>query len=246
MKVAYNFISNTYVPSVYDIPIELKWDEDKIDGLKEEVLIMNEAQSREHRHKVTNDEYEVVNEMEVKIINGKDKWFQELAKRIAQLIITKNTRGEYLENQRAVIVFFKSEEILNEFIKSEHFDQFKSYKYGVLTENLDNDERDSLIKNATTQGQITLSTWEFGRGTDFQYHGNAVINAGGLAVIQAFFTFDYSEEIQIRGRTRRQGTPGSYEILVSLEDIYQLLGNEDTFVESLNCLDPKESYGRLH
>jgi hypothetical protein len=75
MKVAYNFISNTYVPSVYDIPIELKWDEDKIDGLKEEVLIMNEAQSREHRHKVTNDEYEVVNEMEVKIINGKDKWF---------------------------------------------------------------------------------------------------------------------------------------------------------------------------
>jgi hypothetical protein len=95
MKVAYNFISNTYVPSVYDIPIELKWDEDKIDGLKEEVLIMNEAQSREHRHKVTNNEYEVVNEMEVKIINGKDKWFLELAKRIAQLIITKNTKEDY-------------------------------------------------------------------------------------------------------------------------------------------------------
>lgn len=177
--------------------------------------------------------------MEVKIINGKEKWFQELAKRITQLIITKNTKEENLENQRAVIVFFKSEEILNEFLESEHFDQLKSYKYGVLTDKLDNDERDSLVANATLQGQITLSTREFGRGTDFKYHGNAVINAGGLAVIQTFFTFDYSEEIQIRGRTRRQGTTGSYEILVSLEDIYQLLGNEDTFVESLNSLDPK-------
>jgi preprotein translocase subunit SecA len=83
-----------------------------------------------------------------------------------------------------------------------------------------------------------LSTSEFGRGTDFKYIGNAVINAGGLAVIQTFFTFDYSEEIQIRGRTRRQGTPGSYEILVSLNDLYLLLDKEKAFVDSLVDLDP--------
>ena len=77
-----------------------------------------------------------------------------------------------------------------------------------------------MVTDATKQGRITLATREFGRGTDFKYHGDAVINAGGLAVIQTFFTFDYSEEIQIRGRTRRQGTTGSYEILVSLEDLY--------------------------
>ena len=59
---------------------------------------------------------------------------------------------ENLENQRAVIVFFKSEEILNEFLESEHFDQLKSYKYGVLTDKLDNEERDSLVTNATIQG----------------------------------------------------------------------------------------------
>ena len=144
----------------------------------------------------------------------KDKWFQQLAKRIVELIVTKNTKEEFLENQRAIIVFFKSEEVLNEFLESKYFDQLKTYKYGVLIDKLDNDERDSLVTNATIQGQITLSTREFGRGTDLKYHGNAVINAGGLAVIQAFFTFDYSEEIQIRGRTRRQGTTGSYEILV--------------------------------
>ena len=65
--------------------------------------------------------------------------------------------------------------------------------------------------NATIQGQITLPTREFGRVTDFNYHGNGVIEACGLAVIQAFFTNNFSEEILIRGRTRRQGTTGSYE-----------------------------------
>jgi preprotein translocase subunit SecA len=70
------------------------------------------------------------------------------------------------------------------------------------------------------QGKITLSTREFGRATKFKYHENDVISAGGLAVIQTFFTFEYSEEIYIRGCTRRQGSTGSYEILVRLEELY--------------------------
>ena len=94
------------------------------------------------------------------------------------------------------------------------------------------------MRNATIEGQITLSTREFGRGTDFKYLGNAVIEAGGLAVIQAFFTNDYSEEIQIRGRTRRQGTTGSYEIIVCLQDIADHFKSEPKFVESLQHLDP--------
>lgn len=125
------------------------------------------------------------------------------------------TEEDLIDRQRAVIVFFKSEDILNEFRESSYFNQLSSFTTGILSDKLENDERDSLVMNATTQGQITLSTREFGRGTDFKYHGSAVIEAGGLAVIQAFFTFDYSEEIQIRGRTRRQGTTGSYEIIVN-------------------------------
>ena len=44
MKEVYNFNSKTYAPSVYDIPKDLKKEEDKINGLKEEILIMNDAQ----------------------------------------------------------------------------------------------------------------------------------------------------------------------------------------------------------
>ena len=54
MKVVYNFISKTYAPSVYDIPKELKDEEDKIDGLREEILIMNEAQEIIYKDEVTN------------------------------------------------------------------------------------------------------------------------------------------------------------------------------------------------
>jgi hypothetical protein len=42
MKIVYKFTSKTYAPSVYDIPGPKK-DEDKIKGLKEEFLIMNES-----------------------------------------------------------------------------------------------------------------------------------------------------------------------------------------------------------
>ena len=41
MKNVYNFVSKTYAPSVYDIPKHLKKPEDMVDGLKEEILIMN-------------------------------------------------------------------------------------------------------------------------------------------------------------------------------------------------------------
>ena len=74
-------------------------------------------------------------------------------------------------------------------MECEYFN-FTKFKIGVLTDKLENAERDQIISDATIQGQITLATREFGRGTDFKYHGNSVIHAGGLAVIQTFFTFD--------------------------------------------------------
>lgn len=46
MKTVYNFMSKTYAPSVYDIPLEKKTKEDMIKGLKQEILIMNEAQQK--------------------------------------------------------------------------------------------------------------------------------------------------------------------------------------------------------
>lgn len=69
MKNVYNFISKTYAPSVYDIPKELKEKIDLIDGLTEEIVIMNEAQERELGPEVTNAEFIIVKDMKVNVVN---------------------------------------------------------------------------------------------------------------------------------------------------------------------------------
>lgn len=57
-------------------------------------------------------------------------------------------------------------------------------------------------------------TASFGRGTDFMVHDKNVIKNGGIHVIQAFLSLEESEEIQIKGRSARQGDFGSYEAII--------------------------------
>jgi preprotein translocase subunit SecA len=52
-----------------------------------------------------------------------------------------------------------------------------------VTEENDDAEKAWKISNATNQGQVTLFTRGFGRGTDFKYQGDKVVNVGGLHVI---------------------------------------------------------------
>jgi hypothetical protein len=79
---------------------------------------MNESQLKKFSGVKSDDEVDVVNEMALKIIKSKDLWFNEIAERIGKLLVTKNTDENLKENLRAVIVFFKSDEILNEFMAS--------------------------------------------------------------------------------------------------------------------------------
>jgi hypothetical protein len=65
-------------------------------------------------------------------------------------------------------------------------------------------------------------------------------------VIQTFFTNDYSEEIQIRGRTRRQGTTGSYELIVQLGDLYECLEKQQVDSILATNQSPEARYKALH
>lgn len=66
---------------------------------------------------------------------------------------------------------------------------------------------------------ITLMTRSFGRGTDFKVHGEIVNKNGGVHIIQAFLSLEESEEIQIKGRTFRQNSDGSCEILIKSNEL---------------------------
>lgn len=107
---------------------------------------------------------------------------------------------KYLENNRPVILFFESNQQL---MKFRDCDEFKNERYQILNERVNDKEKAVRVLKATQARTITLSTRNFGRGTDFCCYDKEVLESKGLVVIQTFFSEDLSEETQIRGRTGR-------------------------------------------
>ena len=135
-------------------------------------------------------------------------------------VIKKNIE-EVLRADRAVLVVFQAEERLFEFKKfiELHPYQLQGVRTNCLTLHTPPRERDFFIQMAADRGQITLLTASFGRGSDFVCRDSAVRKNKGVHVIQTFFSEYESEEVQIRGRTCRQDDPGSYSMILFLEDL---------------------------
>lgn len=116
-----------------------------------------------------------------------------------------------------------------DFYESPVFDQFKKMT-NMITEELTATEKDRITKAATSSGRITLITKSFGRGTDFICRDEKVRNEGGVHVLQVFFSRELSEEVQIIGRTARQGDPGSFSmVLLDSELEYFLIPKDDFY-----------------
>ena len=67
------------------------------------------------------------------------------------------------------------------------------------------------------------------------------LQAGGVHVIQAFVSDDISEEIQIQGRTARQGKSGTYSLILAESEIVKL-GLDAARVQNMQ---PEECYRHL-
>lgn len=74
-----------------------------------------------------------------------------------------------------------------------------------------------IIMNAGQRGAVTIATNMAGRGTDIKL-GPGVTELGGLAVIGTERHESRRIDNQLRGRSGRQGDPGSTQFYLSLED----------------------------
>ncbi len=74
-----------------------------------------------------------------------------------------------------------------------------------------------IVANAGLAGAVTIATNMAGRGTDIKLGPN-VKEAGGLAIIGTERHDSRRVDRQLRGRSGRQGDPGSSRFFVSLED----------------------------
>jgi preprotein translocase subunit SecA len=86
----------------------------------------------------------------------------------------------------------------------------------VLNAKQDQEEA-GIVSLAGMAGAITIATNMAGRGTDIKL-GPGVREAGGLHVIATERHEAARIDRQLAGRCGRQGDPGSYEEIVSLED----------------------------
>ena len=83
-----------------------------------------------------------------------------------------------------------------------------------------------IVAQAGLKGTITIATNMAGRGTDIKL-SNEVREAGGLAIIGTERHESRRVDRQLRGRSGRQGDPGSSQFFVSLEDnLMRLFGSD--------------------
>jgi len=103
--------------------------------------------------------------------------------------------------------------------------KMKGLKHNVLNAKLHQREAE-IVAEAGKSGTITIATNMAGRGTDIKLT-DEVKEAGGLAIIGTERHESRRVDRQLRGRSGRQGDPGSSQFFVSLEDeLMRLFGSE--------------------
>ena len=127
-----------------------------------------------------------------------------------------------VEAQRPVLVGTTSVEIselLSRMLK------LRGIKHNVLNAKQHQLEA-QIVAEAGRSGQVTIATNMAGRGTDIKLSPEAKA-AGGLAIIGTERHESRRVDRQLRGRSGRQGDPGSSQFFVSLEDdLMRLFGSE--------------------
>jgi len=126
-----------------------------------------------------------------------------------------------VEAQRPVLVGTTSVEIselLSRMLK------LRGIKHNVLNAKQHQLEA-QIVAEAGRSGQVTIATNMAGRGTDIKLTPEAK-QAGGLAIIGTERHESRRVDRQLRGRSGRQGDPGSSQFFVSLEDdLMRLFGS---------------------
>src|SRR5512133_148046 len=116
--------------------------------------------------------------------------------------------------------------------------KMKGLRHNVLNAKLHQREAE-IVAEAGKTGTITIATNMAGRGTDIKLT-DEVKKAGGLAIIGTERHESRRVDRQLRGRSGRQGDPGSSQFFVSLEDELMRLFGSDRIAGLMDRLGLKE------
>ena len=114
----------------------------------------------------------------------------------------------------------------------------KKIKHNVLNAKLHKKEAD-IVSEAGNAGVVTIATNMAGRGTDIKINDQVKSN-GGLAIIGTERHDSRRVDRQLRGRSGRQGDPGSSQFYVSLEDNLMRLFGSDRVAKMMDKMGLEE------
>ena len=123
-------------------------------------------------------------------------------------------------------------ELLSRYLK------MRSIKHNVLNAKLHAREAE-IVADAGVTGMVTIATNMAGRGTDIKLTPE-VKSLGGLAIIGTERHESRRVDRQLRGRSGRQGDPGSSQFFVSLEDDLMRLFGSDRITGIMDKIGLKE------
>ena len=102
-----------------------------------------------------------------------------------------------------------------------------------------------IVAEAGQKGAVTIATNMAGRGTDIKL-GEGVAELGGLRIIGTERHESRRIDNQLRGRSGRQGDPGSSKFFISLEDDLMRLFASDRLMGIFNSLGVSEDQEISH
>ena len=113
-------------------------------------------------------------------------------------------------------------------------------RHNVLNAKRDRAKAEAMIvSEAGQQGGVTIATNMAGRGTDIKL-GKGVRELGGLAIIGTERHESRRIDLQLRGRSGRQGDPGESQFYISLEDNLMRLFSSDRVAKVMDRLNLEE------
>ncbi len=118
--------------------------------------------------------------------------------------------------------------------------QREGIRHNVLNARQDRVKQESIIvAEAGQKGAVTIATNMAGRGTDIKL-GEGVREVGGLAILGTERHESRRIDLQLRGRSGRQGDPGESQFYVSLEDDLMRLFGSDRVAKVMDRLNLEE------
>ncbi|XP_025761018.1 uncharacterized protein LOC112846020 [Oreochromis niloticus] len=176
-------------------------------------------------------------EVEGVVVEDEKEWIEKLV----DVVIAQTSPTSY-RDPRAVLIIcetIKRAKMIHRILGDR-----VTNKTLYINNNMDNSV---VISKELEAGEVIIATNLAGRGTDLQV-SDTVKEAGGLFVVQTFLPKNARVEAQAFGRTARQGSPGSAQLIVCLshlaESLQLLLSTRKLYslLRSLTDVRPLKQY----